>query len=176
MVDQGLGIERGGPWVAWLSTSTTNAVDRLASYSGPFAHAVTGLTIAENLEDLTDGKLCNGIQRDEFGASWVHFAWTGSLSDGTLGAGTCGDWTSGSRNASATYGFNPASDQTSTDNGLTATFQNHSIGNPPISYEWDFGDGSPTESLENPVHVFPYRDDFEVSLTVTNAQGRDAIV
>ncbi|MBC7850606.1 MAG: PKD domain-containing protein, partial [Chitinophagaceae bacterium] len=37
-----------------------------------------------------------------------------------------------------------------------------------ISYSWNFGDGSPTSNLQNPVHVYPAIGSYSVSLTVTN--------
>lgn len=46
------------------------------------------------------------------------------------------------------------------------TFTDQSIG--PVSWLWDFGDGSPTSSLQNPVHNFPALGVYTVSLTVTN--------
>lgn len=39
------------------------------------------------------------------------------------------------------------------------------------SYEWDFDDGSPTSNEVNPEHVFTLPGTYEVSLTVTDADG-----
>ena len=46
--------------------------------------------------------------------------------------------------------------------GMSATAQ---------SWSWDFGDGTPMEANQYPVHSFNDFGTFEVSLTVTNAQG-----
>ena len=43
-----------------------------------------------------------------------------------------------------------------------------------VSYEWDFGDGSPTSSETNPTHVYEEAGDYTVTLTVTdNREGVD---
>ena len=39
------------------------------------------------------------------------------------------------------------------------------------SYEWDFGDGSPTSTQVNPTHVYSIAGDYEVSLKVYNDCG-----
>lgn len=45
-----------------------------------------------------------------------------------------------------------------------------------VSYLWDFGDGSPTSSEQNPTHTFAQAVTYEVTLTVTDSQGNtDAI-
>lgn len=38
----------------------------------------------------------------------------------------------------------------------------------PVTWLWDFGDGSPTSNLQNPVHNFPSLGTYTVTLTVTN--------
>ncbi len=43
--------------------------------------------------------------------------------------------------------------------------------NGSITWLWDFGDGSNTETIQNPVHTFPGTGDFPVTLTITNADG-----
>jgi gliding motility-associated-like protein len=40
-----------------------------------------------------------------------------------------------------------------------------------VTWLWDFGDGSSTEIIQNPVHTFPGTGDFPVTLTITNADG-----
>jgi len=221
----------GGPWVAWLSTSTTNAVDRLVPESGPFIRAVSGLTIANDIQDLTDGTLCNPIIHDEFGSSWVHFAWTGTAADGTRTNYRCDDWTEGSQPNQATYGYNPGIVESWTDNGQTTcasglnlycfetpesptaifsdgfestnscrwsleepygghpcadfsftvsglqvAFQDLSEGVEPLSFQWDFGDGSQPVQEENPVHTYGVWDDYQVALTTLNSLGADTNV
>ncbi len=84
-----------GPFVAWLSTSTVNAVDRLDPASGPF-HTPTGCAslLAVDLTDLTDGTLTNPILFDEQCGTREVNVWTGTSPDGTVsGLDKCGDWT-----------------------------------------------------------------------------------
>lgn len=46
------------------------------------------------------------------------------------------------------------------------TFTDQSIG--PVTWSWDFGDGSPAVVSQNPTHVFPALGRYTVALTVTN--------
>ncbi|MEI9908607.1 MAG: PKD domain-containing protein [Bacteroidota bacterium] len=39
--------------------------------------------------------------------------------------------------------------------------------NRAVSWSWDFGDGSPVSTLQNPVHTFPALGPYNVTLTVT---------
>lgn len=86
-----------GTFLAWLSTSTLNAKDRLGS-DGPWFNTQRQ-RIAATLDDLTDGTLENPITYDAAGdepASPPYNLWpyTGTQADGTAAAGmTCGDWT-----------------------------------------------------------------------------------
>ena len=58
---QGNAVYPGTFWVAWLSTSTVDAVDRLTA-SGPFVRASDPSTIiADDIADLTDGSLDNPV-------------------------------------------------------------------------------------------------------------------
>ncbi len=45
----------------------------------------------------------------------------------------------------------------------------------PTSWMWNFNDGSPAITLQNPTHTFTYNGNFNVCLTVTNAIGSDSI-
>jgi hypothetical protein len=88
-----------GEYVAWLSSSTSNARDRLAplvddGYILPDRTTI----IAANKSDLLAGSMLNPINQDENGAvlSGDH-AWTGTTFDGTSltdvsTAETCNDW------------------------------------------------------------------------------------
>lgn len=40
-----------------------------------------------------------------------------------------------------------------------------------VSYEWNFGDGSPKSSLSNPVHTYNITGNFTVTLTIVNTSG-----
>jgi len=89
-----------GTYVAWLSTGTTNAVNRVTS-NGPYRTTVGGL-VANNLGDLTNGvSVINiPIDKDEHGAqidqSGIGYAvWTNTGPSGTWTAFTpCSNWTS----------------------------------------------------------------------------------
>ncbi len=58
-------------------------------------------------------------------------------------------------------------------NRLQFTFTDQSIG--PVSWSWDFGDGSPVSTLQNPVHTFPALGPYNVTLTVTNGSCSHAV-
>lgn len=50
-------------------------------------------------------------------------------------------------------------------------FTDQSIVNPllsPLTWSWDFGDGSPLSNLQSPVHIFPALGVYNVTLTVSN--------
>ncbi|MGH7925107.1 MAG: choice-of-anchor D domain-containing protein [Candidatus Binatus sp.] len=86
-----------GTYKAWLSTSTVTAVSRLGA-ARAFVR-VDGAPIADQISDLTSGKILNPIALDETGSD-ARFpgnsdVWTGSTNTGTLGGfGACVDWTS----------------------------------------------------------------------------------
>jgi len=53
---------------------------------------------------------------------------------------------------------------------LTIQF-NDSINTNAISYNWNFGDGTPASNIQNPLHTFNAAGLFTVTLTVTDANG-----
>jgi len=56
--------------------------------------------------------------------------------------------------------------------GQTVSFGSSSFGGTqPYTYTWDFGDGSPTSSLENPTHVYNTGGTFQYSVTLTIDDG-----
>jgi gliding motility-associated-like protein len=59
--------------------------------------------------------------------------------------------------------FNYAAD---CSNRTRFQFTDQSIG--PVTWQWDFGDGSPLSNSQNPVHIFPALGTYNVTLTVTN--------
>jgi PKD repeat protein len=56
--------------------------------------------------------------------------------------------------------------------GEDVIFTNASTGTEPLTYEWDFGDGT-TSTLENPTHAYAVPGVYTVKLTVTNVYGMD---
>jgi YVTN family beta-propeller protein len=55
------------------------------------------------------------------------------------------------------------------------TFTNLSTGTLPLTYTWDFGDGSPTSAEVNPIHTYFTAGDYIVTLTVTGPYGTDHV-
>jgi len=51
--------------------------------------------------------------------------------------------------------------------------ESHGVDNPIVSYQWDFDDGSPKETVSVPIdsHVFPQAKVFNVKLIVTDSSG-----
>jgi PKD repeat protein len=44
-------------------------------------------------------------------------------------------------------------------------------GTPPLTYDWDFGDGKPHGRVANPVHVYGSEGEFTAVLRVTDSRG-----
>lgn len=64
---------------------------------------------------------------------------------------------------------------TSTPSGpppFTVSFSDTSLGLHPMTYLWEFGDGS-VSSQQNPTHTYPAYGEYDVRLTVTNQYGSD---
>jgi hypothetical protein len=55
--------------------------------------------------------------------------------------------------------------------GNNVTFTNTSTGSSPLTFTWDFGDGSPTSTLANPTHTYTANGTYNVLLVATNACG-----
>ena len=93
-VAAGAGLD--GEWVAWISDSETNAIDKLAPDAGPYVLLDAAQTvIALDNDDLTDGNMAAPINIDENGGPHGTFTatWTGTTVDGTAHANNCLDWT-----------------------------------------------------------------------------------
>jgi gliding motility-associated-like protein len=56
-------------------------------------------------------------------------------------------------------------------NKLQFSFTDQSIA--PLTWEWDFGDGSPLSTVQNPVHTYPAFGNYTVRLIVTNGACAD---
>ena len=44
-------------------------------------------------------------------------------------------------------------------------------GYPPYQFQWDFGDGTPTSSLQNVTHSYTSAGEYEVKLTARDSKG-----
>jgi PKD repeat protein len=58
------------------------------------------------------------------------------------------------------------------DADLTVNFTDTSTGS-PTSWDWDFGDGSPHGTTQNPTHIYTKAGVFTVTLIATNGAGSD---
>lgn len=59
--------------------------------------------------------------------------------------------------------------------GSAMHFTNQSTGAPPLSYLWDFGDGSVRGSWKDPAYTYLSPGDYTVTLTTTNTLGSSTI-
>ncbi len=81
----------GGIWAAWLSTSGTDAKNRIGDHK--YVLVNTSLVVAENKADLLDGSLQQIINLTEFGNSAPPtMIWTGTFAGGNSSPDTCTDW------------------------------------------------------------------------------------
>lgn len=60
-------------------------------------------------------------------------------------------------------------------NGLSVSFTDSSF-NVPTTWKWNFGDGSPISTLQNPLYTYATEGVYWVVLTVENADGSDTVV
>lgn len=60
------------------------------------------------------------------------------------------------------------------NNRLRFTFTDQSVA--PLTWEWDFGDGSPLVTTQNAVHIFPALGVYSVRLIVTNGGCADTTI
>jgi hypothetical protein len=80
----------GGSWVAWLSTSTVNAIDRIPDV-GPWK-LINGVVVFNNKAGLALAPIVPP-NVDEYGGEVRTQVWTGTSVGGTGGGTPCGDWT-----------------------------------------------------------------------------------
>ncbi len=99
--------QRGGTWKAWLSTTTVNAIDRIANV-GPWFD-MRGTLIFANKSNLTTSPAASlwYSETNTFLAS--DKIWTGTGFGGTYiaalsGTSPCGEWTSGAMSDQAKVG------------------------------------------------------------------------
>ena len=87
------GLANADKFKAWLSDSSTDAIDRFA-YNGPWVR-IDGVKIADNKSDLTDGLLFSPINQTEEGHYRTNYGvWTGTEKNGGKSANNCNNWTS----------------------------------------------------------------------------------
>ena len=81
-------------YIAWLSSTAVNAIDRLADAGagGPWVTTI-GRLVAADGPDLVDGVLSHPIVFDEKSVFSKTIVWTGTLDDGVKGH-RCADWSS----------------------------------------------------------------------------------
>src|SRR5690606_20735666 len=59
----------------------------------------------------------------------------------------------------------------------TGTFTSSVTGNGPYTYTWDFGDGSPVATGNNPTHTYANSNTYNVKLIVTDVNGcKDTVI
>jgi hypothetical protein len=117
-----------GTYVAWLSTSTIDAKDRLTPAVGPY-RLPNGVVVGVDTDDLIDGVLSNAIDVNEFGIRLPgegvfgvsRSVWTGTVFDGTGTGFHCDDWTDATTFDSASRGTILARDFGWTDPSLGTT-------------------------------------------------------
>lgn len=104
----------GGTWKAWISSSTTSAIDRIADV-GPWYLVDGKRRVFNNKANLLTAPLAP-ISLDEMGHDWTqsyYGAWTGTTDQGTSdGSDDCLDWTSADDNDWVTTGGPQNADQT----------------------------------------------------------------
>ena len=146
-----------GTYKAWLSTSTVDAVSRLGA-ARAFVR-VDGAPIADQISDLTAGKILNPIDLDESGADIRQdeenfHVWTGSTNLGTSSPyGACTDWRS----------------ILGSDFGETGYFD----GGPSV---WSDNDESSQCNDGSQLHLYCFDTSHAEPLTYTPAMGRLAFV
>ena len=111
-----------GSYVAWLSTSSVNAKDRLGN-SGGWVRT-DGKPFTNSVDDLLAGKIHYPVQLDEFGhhLGTTASAVTGTNRDGRVsGSATCGNWSSTSGTYRGGYGSATSSSWTSFSTGYSCS-------------------------------------------------------
>ena len=83
----------GGPWIAWLSDTNTNAINRIADV-GPW-YLLDGRMVFANKAGLTGNPMVRLNVNENGNANSVLFPWTGTNANGTKAATNCNNWTNG---------------------------------------------------------------------------------
>lgn len=97
----------GGPWKAWLSTTTVNAIDRITG-TGPWFDTNGAIVFASRAELMA--RPSRSLGYDEAGVFLAsEKIWTGTGAGGTYvaalpGTAPCAEWTSGAMSGQAKVG------------------------------------------------------------------------
>ncbi|WP_119845707.1 PKD domain-containing protein, partial [Reichenbachiella sp. MSK19-1] len=76
-----------------------------------------------------------------------------------------------SENITISEGPNVSFDYTNNCFGEDIQFTNQTTGNNITSYSWNFGDGTPTSTDQNPTHLYAATGEYDITLTVANDGG-----
>lgn len=120
-------------------------------------------TIRENSEARSTGT--HGVLKltlDAEAYSWEFIPVSGTYSD--AGSGTCHQSPPPTANPGGPY----ISQDTVRFNGLASSDPQ---GDLPLTYEWDFGDGSPLGTEAQPIHVYSVFGTYTASLVVIDSKG-----
>jgi hypothetical protein len=146
--DVATAVGRKGKFVAWLSSSSTDAMSRLGNARG-WVRA-DGLPFADTQDDLRAGHVFYPPQIDEYGEvtfdPYVRTA-TGTHADGTRSSDTCRDWSSQSQNDNTMVGSGSAG-----GHGWTELW----IPDYPSSFP-----------CSGPLHLYCFQIDHQTPVTVT---------
>lgn len=87
-----------GEYLAWLADSQVGSAPAVTFFQSPFPYVLpSGIKVADNWADLTDGSLDHAIDENEDGSFvtgevWTNVAPNGSMRDSTT-TGSCNGWT-----------------------------------------------------------------------------------
>jgi hypothetical protein len=100
-----------GTWFAWLGDTTGAPATNFSQSPQPY-YLVDGTTlIAGSFTSLTDGNIDHAIDHDEFNTFHFDYAWTDVNTNGTAGANSCQNWSSGSVSQSGLVGLSTETDK-----------------------------------------------------------------
>jgi hypothetical protein len=149
-------VQGGEAWIA-LFCEQQGAVD-LVILGGPEQYVIqpANLSPLDSCMATIDGDRVHDLDGDA-DALVGDFSWQFFTGDSQIGVSA---------------GFSSSSPVTI---GTALQFFNASHGPSPLSYEWDFGDGSPAVNEINPVHLYTAVGTYTVTLTVQTSRGETAV-
>lgn len=192
------GVFSGGPFVSGtglfdpsLATSGSNTVVYTLTASNGCVGSDTANVLVNPNPDATityPGLLCEDDAAFALTAATPGGTWSGGayVNNGIFDPAVSGpgsflvayDVTSGGCSASSsvtvTVGPNPLAAYIYQPNGLFAYFTDFSLN--VDSWLWNFGDGSPEVSTQNPTHEFPDNGVYQVRLIAFNDCGSDTLI